>query len=94
MSEWIMTQNGAVCKSEVALIIPQDDGKGKKNIVIITKDKIALTLYDNIDTQYQAIVIIDNVLKLFDETHVPQIDLEANAKKQNDNNSLKDDEAE
>ena len=44
MSEWIMTQNGAVCKSEVALIIPQDDGKGKKNIVIITKDKIAFSV--------------------------------------------------
>lgn len=93
MSEWIMTQNGAVCKSEVALIIPQDDGKGKKNIVIITKDKIALTLYDNIETQYQAIVIIDNVLKLFDETHVPQIDLNAQ-EKQSETKVSKDDEAE
>lgn len=73
--EWIITQTGAVKKSEINMILPQPNENGKINIVLVTKDKLSLLIYNDIETAYLATVIIDNLITVFDENHVPQIDL-------------------
>lgn len=73
--EWIITQSGAVRKSEINMILIQPSEDGTKNIVLVNKDNLSFLVYNNIENDYTAIVIIDNLIREFDPKHIPRVDI-------------------